>query len=93
MEKEAEARRSAIVEEQQKLAQAAKARAEDEARKRAEAEAAPRKQRRWMQYMRSASGRRSAASVVLPPGMDRQSGGGVQRDAAAGRRSARHQSW
>ena len=69
MEKNAEARRSAILEEQQKLAQAAKVRAEEEARKRALAEAAAAQLRALEGFKRRIS-QKIRSRVALPPGMD-----------------------
>jgi colicin import membrane protein len=68
LEREAEARRAAIVEEQQKLALAAKQRAEEEARKRAEAEAAAAKQKLLNQYIDRIK-LKVRGRVVIPPGM------------------------
>jgi len=69
MEKNAEARRSAILEEREKLAQAAKVRAEEEARKRALAEAAAAQLRALEDFKRKIS-KRIRDKVILPPGMD-----------------------
>jgi hypothetical protein len=69
MEREAEARHQQIVEEQQKLALAARQRAEDEARKRAEAEALAAKQKMLNQYIDRIK-LKVRGRVVVPPGMN-----------------------
>ena len=68
MEKEADARRVAILDEQQKLALEVKARAEEEARKRALAEAAAARQRQLQQYILGIR-KKVTAKLVLPPAM------------------------
>src|SRR5215831_8480323 len=68
LEREAEARRAAILEEQQKLAQAARQNAEEEARKRAETEAAVAKERALQQYIARMK-LKIRGRVVVPPGM------------------------
>ena len=66
LEREAEARRAAIVEEQQKLALAQKQRAEEDARRRAEAEAAAAKQKLLNQYIDRIK-LKVRGRVVVPP--------------------------
>ncbi len=69
MEKDAEARRVAILDEQQKLAQEVKARAEAEARKRAAAEAAAAQLKALEGYKRKIS-QKIRGYIVLPPGIN-----------------------
>jgi len=69
MEKEAEARRSAILDEQQQLAQAAKIHADEEARRRAVAEAAAARQKQLGQYMDRIR-QKIRGRVVVPPGIN-----------------------
>jgi colicin import membrane protein len=68
LEREAEARRTAILDEQQKLAQEARKRADEEAKKRALAEAVAAKQRQLNKYIDDIR-RKIRNKVVLPPGM------------------------
>ena len=68
MEKEAEARRSAILEEQQKLAQVARIHADEEARKRALTEAAAARQKQLGQYMDRIR-QKIRGRLALPPGI------------------------
>jgi colicin import membrane protein len=69
MEKEADARRVAILDEQQKLAREVKVRAEEETRKRALAEAAAAQLRALEGYKRRIS-QKIRSRVVLPPGIN-----------------------
>src|SRR5262249_37735149 len=69
LEREAEARRAAIVEEQQKFALAARQRAEEEARKRAEAEALAAKPKLLNQYIERIK-LKVRGRIVVPPGMN-----------------------
>jgi colicin import membrane protein len=69
MEQEAEARRVAILDEQQKLAQDVKARADEDARKRALAEATAAKQKQLAQFMERIK-QKVRGKVVLPQGIN-----------------------
>jgi colicin import membrane protein len=68
LEREAEVRRASILEEQQKLAQLAKIKADEDARKRALAEAASLKQKQLLQFTDRIR-QKVRSRVVLPPGL------------------------